>query len=207
MFTGIIECIGKVLSAEQDGSNKIFIIQSNISSSLKVDQSVSHNGVCLTVVEVKNDLHKVIAVEETLKRTTLSEWETGTEINIERAMIANARFDGHFVQGHVDAVATVEKMKPSSVKTSAGKQKNGSWIFQFSLSKSHEGLIVEKGSITINGVSLTVVAESKKSFSVAIIPYTHEHTTFSRLKKGEKINIEFDVIGKYVKQMMRMKVK
>ena len=185
------------MSSEQNGSNKIFTVQSEISSSLKVDQSISHDGVCLTVVEVKNDSHKVIAVEETLKRTNLSQWKNGAEINIERAMIANARFDGHFVQGHVDAVATVEK----------SKSKNGSWIFQFSLSKSHEGLIVEKGSITINGVSLTVVDESKKSFSVAIIPYTHEHTTFSQLKRGGKVNIEFDVIGKYVKQMMRMKAK
>ena len=196
MFTGIIECIGSVTAIESSGSNKIFTIQSEISAELKVDQSISHDGVCLTVVEIKNDTHKVIAVDETLNRTNLSEWKAGQKINIERAMIANARFDGHFVQGHVDAVAAVEKIK----------EKNGSWIFQFKLSESHAGLIVEKGSICINGVSLTVTAENKKSFAVAIIPYTYEHTNFSQLKKGGKLNIEFDVIGKYVKQMMRMKV-
>jgi len=196
MFTGIIECLGNVIAIESSGSNKIFTIQSAISAELKVDQSVSHDGVCLTVVEIKNDTHKVIAIDETLNRTNLLEWKAGQKINIERAMIANARFDGHFVQGHVDAVATVEKIK----------EKNGSWNFQFKLSESHTGLIVEKGSICINGVSLTVTAENKKSFSVAIIPYTYEHTNFSQLKKGGKVNIEFDVIGKYVKQMMRMKV-
>ncbi len=196
MFTGIIECIGELKEVETSGSNKIFTIQSEISAQLKVDQSVSHDGVCLTVVEIKNDTHIVIAVDETLKRTNLSEWKPGQKINIERAMAANARFDGHFVQGHIDAVAAVEKIK----------EKHGSWIFQFKLSKSHTGLIVEKGSITINGVSLTVTTESKKSFSVAIIPYTYEQTNFSQLKKGGKVNIEFDVIGKYVKQMIRMKV-
>ena len=195
MFTGIIECLGSVIAIESSGSNKIFTIQSAISAELKVDQSVSHDGVCLTVVEIEKDTHKVIAVDETLNRTNLSEWKAGQKINIERAMIANARFDGHFVQGHVDAVATVEKIK----------EKNGSWIFQFKLSESHAGLIVEKGSICINGVSLTVTAENKKSFSVAIIPYTYEHTNFLKLKKGGKVNIEFDVIGKYVKQMLRMK--
>ena len=197
MFTGIIECIGSVTVVESSDSNKIFTIQSSVSTELKVDQSVSHDGVCLTVIEVKNDSHKVVAVDETLKRSNLSEWKIGRAINIERAMIANSRFDGHVVQGHVDVIATVEKVK----------EKNGSWIFQFKLSQSHEGLIVEKGSVCINGVSLTVTAENKKSFSVAIIPYTNEHTNFSKLKKGEKVNIEFDVIGKYVKQMMRMKVK
>lgn len=196
MFTGIIECIGTITAIETSGSNKIFTIQSAISAELKVDQSVSHDGVCLTVVEIKNDSHKVIAVDETLNRTNLSEWIGGQKINIERAMIANARFDGHFVQGHVDAVSTVEKIK----------EKKGSWIFQFKLAESHSGLIVEKGSITINGVSLTVTAENKKAFAVAIIPYTYEHTNLAQLKKGGKVNIEFDVIGKYVKQMMRMKV-
>ena len=196
MFTGIIECIGEVIEVETSGSNKIFTIQSEISAELKVDQSVSHNGVCLTVVEIKNDTHKVIAVDETLNRTNLSEWKAGQKINIERAMIANSRFDGHFVQGHVDAVAAIEKIK----------EKNGSWVFQFKLAESHAGLIIEKGSICINGISLTVTAENKKTFSVAIIPYTYEHTNFSQLKKGMKVNIEFDVIGKYVKQMLRMKV-
>ena len=196
MFTGIIECLGSVITIESSGSNKIFTIQSAISAELKVDQSVSHDGVCLTVVEIKKDIHKVIAIDETLNRTNLSEWKVGQKINIERAMIANARFDGHFVQGHVDAVAKVEKIK----------ENNGSWIFQFKLADSHQGLLVEKGSITINGVSLTVTAENKKTFAVAIISYTYEHTNFSQLKKGGKVNIEFDVIGKYVKQMMRMKV-
>ncbi|GDX53379.1 riboflavin synthase subunit alpha [Bacteroidota bacterium] len=196
MFTGIIECLGSVIAIESSGSNKIFTIQSAISAELKVDQSVSHDGVCLTVVEIKNDAHKVIAVDETLNRTNLSEWIAGQKINIERAMIANARFDGHFVQGHVDAVSIVEKIK----------EKKGSWILLFKLAESHSGLIVEKGSITINGVSLTVTAENKKAFAVAIIPYTYEHTNFAQLKKGRKVNIEFDVIGKYVKQMMRMKV-
>ena len=196
MFTGIIECLGSVIAIESSGSNKIFTIQSAISAELKVDQSVSHDGVCLTVVEIEKDTHKVIAVDETLNRTNLSEWKAGQKINIERAMIANARFDGHFVQGHVDAISTVEKIK----------EKNGSWVFQFKLADSHQGLLVEKGSITINGVSLTVTSENKKSFAVAIIPYTYEHTNFSQLKKGGKVNIEFDVIGKYVKQMLRMKV-
>jgi len=193
VFTGIVECFGNIVNVKLEGGNKIFTIESEISALLKIDQSILHDGVCLTVVEVKNNSHRVIAIDETLRRTNLSKWNKGTELNLERAMPSDGRFDGHIVQGHIDTTAKVKKIK----------EKNGSWIFEFTLLNSHKGMIAGKGSICVNGVSLTVVSETKKTFSVAIIPYTYQHTNFSRLKKGDEVNIEFDIIGKYVRNILR----
>jgi riboflavin synthase len=193
MFTGIIETTGKVILVKEEGSNIRFTIASSISSSLKVDQSVSHNGVCLTVVRVKGNEHEVIAVEETIKRTAIKKYIDGTEINLERCLAMNDRIDGHLVQGHVDDVAVCSKIKSN----------NGSWIFSFQFNKKNAALLVDKGSVCINGVSLTVIKPSKKKFSVAIIPYTFEHTNFISLKEKDKVNIEFDIIGKYVSKWMK----
>lgn len=195
MFTGIIETLGTVEKIEKDGTNVHFTIASPISKKLKIDQSVSHNGVCLTVVKKTPQYHIVTAIDETLQKTNLSTWQVGDTINLERAMSANARLDGHIVQGHVDMTGVC-----------VGREdRNGSWLFTFQYPKytSHgdkEGgyILVDKGSICVNGVSLTVVSPDDGVFSVAIIPYTFEHTTFNALKIGDKVNLEFDVIGKYI---------
>lgn len=193
MFTGIIESLGRVVGVEIEGSNIHFDIESDISSELKVDQSVSHDGVCLTVVSVSGQVHRVTAIEETLSKTNLKSWAPGRRINIERCMPANGRFDGHIVQGHVDQIGTVETIQ----------ERDGSWIFDFSFDPGLGNLTVEKGSITINGTSLTCFNSKKGKFTVAIIPYTYEHTVFHQLKVGDEVNLEFDVIGKYIQRIIR----
>jgi len=194
MFTGIIEALGKIKSIRKEGTNVHFAIESSISNELKIDQSVSHNGVCLTVVELDGDTHTVTAVEETLKRSNLGDLEIGSSINLERAMLANARLDGHLVQGHVDATGECVEVEA----------RDGSWYFRFKYTPTEEHLLVDKGSISINGVSLTVVEPKEELFSVAIIPYTYEHTTFKTLKVGDRINLEFDVIGKYIAKYAKL---
>jgi riboflavin synthase len=188
MFTGIIEKIGTIKKIETEGSNYHFTIASPISSELKIDQSVSHNGVCLTVVALDDESHTVTAIEETISRTNLGELKTGDVLNLERAMLPSSRLDGHIVQGHVDATGQCTNIK----------KKDGSWYFEFQYQVSPEHLLVDKGSVCINGVSLTVIKPSLDRFSVAIIPYTFENTNFGKLKIGDSINLEFDIIGKYI---------
>lgn len=194
MFTGIIETLATVEKIEKENSNIHFTFSSAISGELKVDQSVAHNGVCLTVVKIMGSNYQVTAIDETLKRTNLAELKIGAFVNIERCMPANGRFDGHIVQGHVDTTAVCKEINDL----------NGSWEFVFEHVKSNTNITVEKGSITINGVSLTVVKSTDTSFSVCIIPYTYEHTNFKELKPGSTVNIEFDVIGKYVAKMLAL---
>jgi riboflavin synthase len=188
MFTGIIETTGIVKDLISNGSNKTFWVQSPISGELKVDQSVSHSGVCLTVEEIKNGMHRVTAIEETLQKTNIGSWSAGTVVNIERCLIINGRLDGHFVQGHVDTTGTCI----------AKKEKNGSWEFEFEFPSKFAQLLIEKGSVSINGISLTVFHVKKKKFTVAIIPYTYEYTNIKYVNPGDTINIEFDLIGKYL---------
>ncbi len=193
MFTGIIESIGIVQASFTEGTNKTFLIQSPISNQLKIDQSLAHSGVCLTVTTVSSDSHQVTAVSETLSKTNLNQWQVGTCINLERCMKADGRFDGHIVQGHVDDTA----------RCTAIQNMSGSWKFDFTLNHVEQStLLVEKGSVCINGVSLTCYDVGESNFSVAIIPYTMEHTTFKNLKEGDTVNLEFDIIGKYVRRMM-----
>jgi len=194
MFTGIIEALGKVEKIEQEGSNYHLSIRSSISNTLKIDQSLSHNGVCLTVVALEGDTHVVTAIEETMKRSNLGELRVGSLVNLERAMMSNARLDGHIVQGHVDTTASCIDVK----------EVDGSWYYRFRYVPSPEHLLVDKGSVCINGVSLTVVSPEKDEFSVAIIPYTYEHTTFKTLEEGNTINLEFDIIGKYIGRYMQV---
>ncbi|WP_420579755.1 riboflavin synthase [Reichenbachiella sp.] len=195
MFTGIIETIGIVQSIEKSGTNVDFIIQSKISHELKVDQSVAHNGVCLTVTELSNDWHKVTAVEETLLKTNLGDLKEGDIVNLERCMVANGRFDGHIVQGHVDQIG----------KCTGKEERDGSWLFDFEFDQSIGNVTVEKGSICINGISLTCFNSEDSKFSVTIIPYTMEHTSFKTLQVGEVVNLEFDIIGKYVSKLLNKK--
>ena len=191
MFTGIVETIGVVKAIEKESSNITFTIESELASELKVDQSVAHNGVCLTVIECDENVYKVTAIDETLQKTNLGELTKGNLINLERCMIMNARLDGHIVQGHVDQTAICTNIS----------DEDGSFVFTFEY--VHNGNVtVEKGSITVNGVSLTVVSSKENSFSVAIIPYTLEHTNFKNFKVGSKVNLEFDIIGKYVARLM-----
>ncbi|MEC7264149.1 MAG: riboflavin synthase [Bacteroidota bacterium] len=195
MFTGIIETLGKVEKLEKEGGNLHITISSDITSELKIDQSVSHNGVCLTVVSMKDDQYTVTAIEETLKKTNLAELTLENEVNLERAMVLGARLDGHIVQGHVDQTAVC-----SSVE-----EKDGSWVFTFTYDASLNNVTIEKGSITVDGVSLTVVDSQKDRFSVAIIPYTYEHTRFHTYKVGTTVNLEFDVVGKYVARLLALR--
>jgi riboflavin synthase len=192
VFTGIIESVGKVKQLEPEKSNITFCIESEISNQLKVDQSVSHDGVCLTVIKVQGNLHWVTAINETLAKSNLHGWEVGTQVNLERCMIANGRFDGHIVQGHVDQVGLVKSIA----------DENGSWLFELEYDSALGNVTVEKGSIAINGVSLTCFDSEEGSFKVAIIPYTYEHTGFGKLKVGDRVNLEFDIVGKYVKRLM-----
>lgn len=194
MFTGIIEDLGIVKNLQKEGSNLHITIFSKLTPELKIDQSVAHNGVCLTVVSIKEEEYTVTAIEETLQKTNLNTLEVDHPVNLERAMILGTRLDGHIVQGHVDQTATCINIE----------QKNGSWIFTFEYDSALNNVTIEKGSITINGVSLTVVNSQKNSFSVAIIPYTYNHTTFSEFKISTTVNLEFDVIGKYVKRLMNL---
>jgi len=192
MFTGIIESLGKVKAVEKDRSNVHFSIESPISKELKIDQSVSHNGVCLTVVELGADWHRVTAVEETLSRTNLGNWQPGTLVNLERCLPIGGRLDGHMVQGHVDEL----------VECIAVAETGGSWKYTFRFRPEQGGLLVDKGSVCLNGVSLTVVSPGEDQFSVAIIPYTWEHTNFKSLAAGNPVNIEFDILGKYIARQM-----
>jgi riboflavin synthase len=192
MFTGIIETLAKVEKIEKEGTNVHFTFSSSITSQLKVDQSVAHNGVCLTVVSISGNNYVVTAIDETLKRTNLGNLKIGDVVNLERCMPANGRFDGHIVQGHIDTTATCKSIKDLK----------GSWEFTFEHEKSAKNITVEKGSITINGVSLTVVNSTDTNFSVHIIPYTFENTNFKTIKVGDKINLEFDIVGKYVAKLL-----
>ncbi|MEO8772235.1 MAG: riboflavin synthase [Ferruginibacter sp.] len=195
MFTGIIEQTGKVEKITAEGSNRTFWIESTLASSLKIDQSVSHNGVCLTVEEINENRYRVTAIDETLQKTNLGKWQTGFSINLERCMQINGRLDGHIVQGHVDSVALCTSVI----------LKEGSWEFSFKIDQKFAGLIIEKGSITLNGISLTIFNVTADSFTVAIIPYTFEHTNMKFLKEGDPVNIEFDMIGKYVNRIMQLR--
>ena len=197
MFTGIIESLGTVTKVETDQSNRIFTIASPISHELKIDQSVSHNGVCLTVTQISDGQHTVCAIEETLIKTNLNTWQVGSKVNLERCLQFNGRLDGHLVQGHVDQTA----------KCIYAIEQNGSWAYGFEYDTTNENITVEKGSICVNGVSLTVVESKKGYFSVAIIPYTHEHTTFKTLTEGDFVNLEFDIIGKYIRKYATEYVK
>ncbi|MFE3869735.1 riboflavin synthase [Flavobacterium sp. ZS1P70] len=191
MFTGIIETLGVIQEIKKEKDNIHVTIDSSITSELKIDQSVAHNGVCLTVVALKDTLYTVTAIDETIKKTNLSSWKTGDSVNLERAMKLGDRLDGHIVQGHVDQTGTCI----------ATEETNGSWSYTFEYDEKLNNITIEKGSITVNGVSLTVVNSEKNQFSVAIIPYTYEHTNFKTFKVGTKINLEFDVIGKYVSRL------
>lgn len=192
MFTGIIEDIGKVVNLSQTGTNLQISIESNITPELKIDQSVSHNGVCLTVVGINGDIYEVTAIKETLEKSNIGNLKVGSAVNLERAMKLGDRLDGHLVQGHVDQTGICTSVK----------EEGGSWYFTFSYDATHGNVTIEKGSITVNGVSLTVVNSLKDSFSVAIIPYTYGHTNFNKIKEGDRVNLEFDIVGKYLKRFL-----
>ncbi len=191
MFTGIIETLGVIQEIKKDKNNVHLTIDSVLTKELKVDQSVAHNGICMTVVAVCDNLYTVTAIDETIKKTNISYWQVGDCINLERAMKLGDRLDGHIVQGHVDQIGNCI----------LAKETNGSWLYTFEYDKTLENITIEKGSITVNGVSLTVVNAKRNEFSVAIIPYTYEHTNFKSFKIGTKVNLEFDVIGKYVSRL------
>lgn len=193
MFTGIIETLGEVIALETVQRNLHITIRSDISSELKIDQSVAHNGVCLTVIALGNETHTVTAIEETLAKTNLYGLKIGSLVNLERCMQPNGRLDGHIVQGHVDQTA----------RCTSREEKSGSWVFTFEYDANLGNVTVEKGSICVNGISLTVVNSQVNSFSVAIIPYTYAHTNLQQVQVGDLINLEFDIIGKYVARLMR----
>lgn len=195
MFTGIIETLGTVKKIEKEQTNFHFFIESSISPALKIDQSLSHNGVCLTVVGIRENIHQITAIEETLHKTNLSFLQVGHLVNLERCTPSNGRFDGHIVQGHVDQVATcIEKT-----------DQHGSWLFTFQYDPSRGNITVEKGSITVNGISLTVVNSQTDRFSVAIIPYTIAHTNLSEVEIGTVVNLEFDIVGKYIARLLSLR--
>lgn len=208
MFTGIIEALGKISSIDTRGTNKIFWIESPVSGELKIDQSVSHNGVCLTVDELnvhpdgraadsgsgKDGFHRVTAIHETLEKTNLADWKPGTLVNLERCLLMNGRLDGHIVQGHVDATATCIDRKTL----------DGSWEFRFEFPNKFSHLVIEKGSISLNGISLTIFNVKKSRFDVAVIPYTYEHTNVQSIEVGSTVNLEFDMIGKYVSRFHQL---
>ncbi|MBC7640747.1 MAG: riboflavin synthase [Flavobacterium sp.] len=191
MFTGIIETLGKVQDVKIENDNLNVSVQSAITNELKIDQSVAHNGVCLTVIAIENDVYTVTAIAETIQKTNLGDWKIGDSLNLERAMLLGARLDGHIVQGHVDQTGICKEVRET----------NGSWYYTFEYDINLNNITIEKGSITVNGVSLTVVNSQENQFSVAIIPYTYEHTNFKYFKIGTKVNLEFDVIGKYVSKL------
>lgn len=195
MFTGIIEELGIVTSLQTNKENLDITIQANFTSELKIDQSIAHNGVCLTVVSINEDMYTVTAIKETLDKTNLNTLAVGTIVNLERGMKLGDRLDGHIVQGHVDQTATCKAITEA----------DGSWYFTFDYDPSLNNITIEKGSVTVNGVSLTVVNSKKNEFSVAIIPYTYEHTNFNTFKEGSVVNLEFDVIGKYVKRITELR--
>jgi len=191
MFTGIIESLGTVKEVRKENDNLHLTITSSITNELKIDQSVSHNGVCLTVVAINEDAYTVTAIRETIEKTNVGDWQVGDIVNLERAMKLGDRLDGHIVQGHVDQTGICKNVENA----------NGSWYYTFEYDENWNNITIEKGSITVNGVSLTVVNSKKNEFSVAIIPYTYEHTNFKNFKVGTKINLEFDVVGKYVARL------
>ncbi|MFZ1528952.1 MAG: riboflavin synthase [Ferruginibacter sp.] len=191
MFTGIIEATGRIKYVEINGSNRVFHVESALSYQLKPDQSVSHSGVCLTVEAVSGNIHQVTAIEETLLKTNLSDWKEGTVLNLERCLQMNGRLDGHIVQGHVDTTATCTH----------AENKEGSTEFSFEIDPKFAPLIIEKGSISLNGISLTIFNVTENSFTAAIVPYTFEHTNIKQLQAGDTVNIEFDMIGKYVNRL------
>jgi len=193
MFTGIIESFGTIKNITHEGSNVHFDLDSSITTELKVDQSLAHDGVCLTVVGVSSDNYRVTAIDETITKTNLSGWKVGKKVNLERCMPANGRFDGHIVQGHVDQTGVVRRIV----------DQDGSWIFDLEFDPSTGNVTVEKGSITINGTSLTCFNSAPGKFSVAIIPYTYEHTNFHQLQVGDLVNLEFDIVGKYIARMIK----
>ncbi len=193
MFTGIIETLGIIQEVAKENDNVHITVKSELTHELKIDQSVAHNGVCLTVVKIENDLYTVTAIKETIDKTNVGLWKAGDVVNLERAMKLGDRLDGHIVQGHVDQIGTCTSIMET----------NGSWLFTFGYDSSTANLTIEKGSITVNGVSLTVVNSKDDAFSVAIIPYTYEHTNFHTFSVGSVINLEFDVIGKYVVRLNR----
>ena len=192
MFTGIIEAQGIVLGVREEGTNKHFALSCPFTQDLKVDQSLSHNGVCLTVVDINASAYTVTAIQETLQKTNLNYLQSGDGVNLERCMAANGRFDGHVVQGHVDQTAVCTDLQ----------DQNGSWLFTFQYEGGAGNITVEKGSVCVNGISLTVVNSQANSFSVAIIPYTYEHTNLKFVKPGQVVNLEFDIIGKYVAKLL-----
>ena len=193
MFTGIIETLGRVGDFRDEGTNREFRIKSSISNELRVDQSVAHNGVCLTVVNVGDGFHSVVAVDETLQKSSLGTLQRGDVVNLERCMLNNGRFDGHIVQGHVDQTAIIKTIKNA----------NGSWLFTFEYDQAAGNVTVEKGSVAVNGVSLTCFDSKAGEFTVAIIPFTYDNTNFNQLSVGSVVNIEFDIIGKYVKRLLQ----
>ena len=194
MFTGIIECLGKVQSVTLQGTNRQYWIQSPLSAELQVDQSVSHDGVCLTVEAIENGQHRVTAIAETIAKTNLSTWEPGHIVNMERCMQMNGRLDGHIVQGHADCTAQCLSVT----------EKGGSWEYCFEFPAEFAALIIEKGSVAVNGTSLTCFAVTRNSFKVAIIPYTFEHTNIHQVQAGSSVNIEFDILGKYIQRKLSL---
>lgn len=196
MFTGIIETLGQIQNIVKDGTNVHFTVESNICAELKIDQSVAHNGVCLTVVAINENSHTVTAIEETLNKTSLGNLTIGSKVNLERCMQMNARLDGHIVQGHVDQTA----------KCILVNELDGSWEYRFKYDATLGNVTVEKGSVSVNGISLTVVNSQQDEFSVFIIPYTYEHTNLHEVKVGDTVNLEFDIIGKYVARLMGSKI-
>jgi len=194
MFTGIVESIGIVRSITEEGSNKSFWIESSLASELSIDQSVSHQGVCLTVDQLKDGQYRVTAIDETLKKTNLNDWKVGDRVNLERCMQMNCRLDGHIVQGHVDTTATCM----------AREEKEGSVEYRFQFPSQYAGLVIEKGSISVNGTSLTIFNITEAEFTVAIIPYTYEHTSINQVQPGTRVNIEFDIIGKYILRQVEL---
>ena len=191
MFTGIIENIALVKEIKKDGDNLIFTFESDLTSELKIDQSISHNGICLTVVDIVDSTYSVVAIKETVLKSSIKNWKVGDKVNLERAMKIGNRLDGHIVQGHVDQIGICEKIS----------EELGSWYFTFKYEKSNN-ITIEKGSIAINGVSLTVVDSQTNKFSVAIIPYTYNHTNFKNLNIGDTVNLEFDMVGKYISKLV-----
>jgi riboflavin synthase len=195
MFTGIIESLGKIHAVEVQGTNKTFWIESPLAQQLSIDQSISHNGACLTVEEIKDNLHRVTAIEETLKKTNLGDWQAGDLVNLERCLIMNGRLDGHIVQGHVDTTAVCLQRRDL----------DGSWEFRFEFPKKFSPLVIEKGSISLNGTSLTIFNVKRSKFDIAVIPYTFDHTNIQSVVPGSRVNLEFDMIGKYVSRMTEIR--
>lgn len=196
MFTGIIETLGLIKEVISNGSNRTFWIESSLSHEFKADQSISHDGVCLTVEEIKDSRHRVTAIDETLQKTNLGDWVSGTYVNVERCLPLNGRLDGHFVQGHVDTTGVLQNKV----------EKDGSWEFEIEYPGQFAALIVEKGSICVNGISLTAFNITKNSFCVAVIPYTFEYTNIKQAAVGNKVNLEFDLLGKYIQRSLQLKL-